>query len=558
MNYIQLLRRIHQSRGRIDQYLEIGCRTGRSLGLSRAKDSVAVDPQFNISHPLVSPTRLYKMTSDAFFDTEAAKALKAPIDLTFIDGMHLAEFALRDFINVEKFSRSDGWIVLDDVLPEEVGIASRTRTTSRWTGDIYKLTDVLRRYRPDLEVTVFDVEMKGLMLVRGLNPQSDVLDEAYPEIEADLMRDDAPTLTVEEIRTIARPVAPEAFCGQWLAENPVARAPSDIIVDDALILTKPLPMRHHGVFHADGSPCQASAIHQGLMQVTGFATSDLPVAPDRLDGDHLYGGLVADHFGHILLETFSRLWLFEASDLPVIFTVANPSRMDLFWALVDGMGLPRDRIVLADRPIRVERLHVVPAGFVIRDRIEPAFVNAYAAVGTEIAARTGVTQNSNSVPAYLSRSKTPRGGRYYFGEALIEGILARNGVDIIHLEDHGIADQIRTWLTRERVGGFAGSAFHMLMFATAPKRLTYFTTHIFNRNFRLIERLKSNTHEVCRLEVNPISDATRKSGPFLLSRQAIVEACRAMGVVAGPEDVPEPDYAACVTAYQAAVAGAGA
>jgi len=69
----------------------------------------------------------------------------------------------------------------------------------------------LRRYRPDLEVIVLDVEMKGLMLVRGLDPHDTVLRDAYADIEAELMRDDDPVLTLAQIRDLAAPVPPETI-----------------------------------------------------------------------------------------------------------------------------------------------------------------------------------------------------------------------------------------------------------------------------------------------------------------------------------------------------------
>lgn len=211
MNYIQLLERIHAARPEMDVYFEIGCRQGRSLTISKARNSIGVDPAFNITWPLASPTQLFKMTSDQFFNEHADKALSRPIDLAFIDGMHLSEFALRDFMNVERYCSPGSWIVIDDILPYKSDIASRTRNTQEWTGDVYKLTEILKVYRPDLKITVYDVEIKGLMLVSGLNPASTILDEHYEEIEREFIAVDDPVLSVSDMREIAQPVPPEAF-----------------------------------------------------------------------------------------------------------------------------------------------------------------------------------------------------------------------------------------------------------------------------------------------------------------------------------------------------------
>jgi len=211
MNYLQLLEKIHAARPDIALYFEIGCRQGRSLSISRASLSIGVDPAFNITWPISSPSRLFKMTSDDFFQNHAVKTLDAPIDIAFVDGMHLSEFALRDFINVERYCTKDSWIIIDDVLPYRPEIASRTRNTQEWTGDIYKLTALFKKYRPDLKITTFDVEVKGLMLVSGLDPNNKVLSENYVEIESELILHDQPLISVADMRKIANPVSPEIF-----------------------------------------------------------------------------------------------------------------------------------------------------------------------------------------------------------------------------------------------------------------------------------------------------------------------------------------------------------
>lgn len=208
MKYTEFLAALHEKYQAADLYFEIGCRQGRSLNLSKAKNNIAVDPEFNITWPILSPTQIYKKTSDDFFSKDADRVLKKPIDIAFIDGMHLSEFALRDFINVERFCQNSSLIIFDDVLPYRMEIASRTRKTNEWTGDIYKLIGVLKEYRPDLSITVVDIEVKGLMLVRKLDPNNNILANNYQELETQLLENDAPVITEEELRLIASPIDP--------------------------------------------------------------------------------------------------------------------------------------------------------------------------------------------------------------------------------------------------------------------------------------------------------------------------------------------------------------
>ncbi len=64
-----------------------------------------------------------------------------------------------------------------DCLPLTAATASRKRMTGFWTGDVWKITPILRRLRPDLEVFLIPAYPTGLLVVRGLDPRSRVLEE---------------------------------------------------------------------------------------------------------------------------------------------------------------------------------------------------------------------------------------------------------------------------------------------------------------------------------------------------------------------------------------------
>jgi hypothetical protein len=118
MDYLSALEIIHREL-LPNNYVEIGCRFGKSMSLSRCP-SIGIDPEFEITTEIKSPTRFFKMTSDEFFRQYNVKELlENPIDLAFIDGMHNAEYVLRDFINIEKNCHHRKVIIIDDVLHEK-------------------------------------------------------------------------------------------------------------------------------------------------------------------------------------------------------------------------------------------------------------------------------------------------------------------------------------------------------------------------------------------------------------------------------------------------------
>lgn len=119
-------------------YLETGIQKGQSITLSRAP-SVGIDPEFAIESELFAPVHLARTSSDEFFAREHPLAALPDdiVDLAFIDGMHLAEYALRDYLAVERFTTTTSVCVFDDMLPRKVIQAARYRVSASWTGDVY-------------------------------------------------------------------------------------------------------------------------------------------------------------------------------------------------------------------------------------------------------------------------------------------------------------------------------------------------------------------------------------------------------------------------------------
>jgi hypothetical protein len=182
MRYLDFLAGLHEVVAP-STYLEIGVRHGDSLALARCP-AVGIDPGFDLRVELGDNVRLFTETSDEYFERrEPLEPLGGrPVEMSFIDGMHLAEFALRDFDAVERHSAWTGVVVFDDILPRKPVEAARDRRTRAWTGDVYKLLGVLRRHRPDLICLRVGTEPTGLLVVLALDPGSRVLDERYDRI----------------------------------------------------------------------------------------------------------------------------------------------------------------------------------------------------------------------------------------------------------------------------------------------------------------------------------------------------------------------------------------
>lgn len=175
--YLDVLAELHAGL-RPKAYLEIGVRNGDSLALASCP-ALGIDPVPDLKVPLPPSARVVTMNSDDFFEYEQAALTALAPDLVFIDGMHLFEFAMRDFIHVERLLGPRTVVVIDDVLPNHAAQASRDRRTRVWTGDVWRFLAALRRHRPDLGICVLNTAPSGLAVIAGLDVGQRVLWQQY-------------------------------------------------------------------------------------------------------------------------------------------------------------------------------------------------------------------------------------------------------------------------------------------------------------------------------------------------------------------------------------------
>ncbi|WP_407688587.1 class I SAM-dependent methyltransferase [Mycobacterium sp. HUMS_1102779] len=166
-------------------YLEVGTARGDSLKLAGC-DAIAVDPGFQLEVTATGKRRrtfFFQMTSDDFFATENVRELLGrPVDMAFLDGLHRFEFLLRDLIGTEAACHPRSLILLHDCVAVNARIALRQSPGGAWTGDVWKLLPILKKYRPDLRLHVLDCPPTGLVAITRLDPASRILADSYYDI----------------------------------------------------------------------------------------------------------------------------------------------------------------------------------------------------------------------------------------------------------------------------------------------------------------------------------------------------------------------------------------
>lgn len=186
-DYLRVLARVHREL-RPPTYLEIGVARGDSLELvSPATRAIGIDPAPRLRHPLGALQSVFTETSDEFFARHdvVAELGGRRVHMAFIDGMHHFDFALRDFMHLEPLCDTHSLIWVHDCYPLDERTGAREQGTRFWSGDVWRLIVLLKKYRPDLAVHTIGAPPTGLGLITRLDPESRTLGAQLPALIAE-------------------------------------------------------------------------------------------------------------------------------------------------------------------------------------------------------------------------------------------------------------------------------------------------------------------------------------------------------------------------------------
>ena len=153
MDYLDFLARPAPARVAAGAYLEIGLRHGDCLALAGCPSlgrRSRLRPAASSCGDERRPCSARPATSSSAARSRCEPLGGRRVDLAFIDGMHLSEFALRDFIGVERLLALDQPLVFDDILPRTVEEATATAARAPGRATSTSSSGILAHHRPDL------------------------------------------------------------------------------------------------------------------------------------------------------------------------------------------------------------------------------------------------------------------------------------------------------------------------------------------------------------------------------------------------------------------------
>jgi predicted O-methyltransferase YrrM len=193
-------------------YIEIGVASGATLALASPRTrSIGIDPQPMPTANQPANARLFEMTSDEFFACHDLTSIVGSdhFDLAFIDGLHLFDQVLRDFASLEHYASKSSIILIHDCLPRDRITSERKRTTTFWTGDVWKSTLCLRELRHDLHIQIIPARPSGLCVISNLDRASETITQHYDDCVSKYL-----DLTFDDYRQLA-PRMPTAIPNNW-------------------------------------------------------------------------------------------------------------------------------------------------------------------------------------------------------------------------------------------------------------------------------------------------------------------------------------------------------
>ncbi|MFC7878605.1 class I SAM-dependent methyltransferase [Isoptericola sp. NPDC057391] len=453
-------------------YLEVGVSTGRSLALSSVP-RVGVDPAYRIETELEGDVTLARTTSDEYFATTDPKdRLGGPVELAFIDGMHVFEYALRDFVNVEKHCRWSSVVVFDDMLPRNVDEAARDRHTLAWTGDVFWVAEVLRRYRPDLTVLPVDTVPTGVVVVLGADPSSTVLQDHYQEILDQYVHDDPQPVPDAILRR------QDAWDARTLIRRPVWgllhrgdrpwRRRERGLAEIQEALHQPDDYRRRRRAAREKAQHVVRNVRAGRVR-----PGTTPVAPAETPADTAQSLLAATTQAG--LEAPRRIALLARGRRPALAREIRALRPGIKVVQVDARARAADvRLALASAGRLDAVVDLTPDrdGRAARAReLLPHVRKGGVLVLPDAAGGDGVDVRTIPTLARVGVHGTHLWLRACHNAAEVESFFAERGFEVLFPEDYPIAEQAQLFRFARDVAGFGGSAMFNVAFATEPARV---------------------------------------------------------------------------------------
>lgn len=244
--------------------------------------------------------------------------------------------------------------------------------------------------------------------------------------------------------------------------------------ENVVCLPRRIAFRHNVILPESFPDTALSRLrNSALAEWAPLFVGEPDVDPKALPGSWFYlDNQLRGHFGHALSEQISHLWGWSAAKArnpelkALVFSYRGNEMAGWEYDLLAAGGVSGDDIHMADEPVRVESLVTTSPMFCRPSFVHPKIADTYAQIGAALALKARDRVWPDRI--FLSRRF---GKRSCHNTAEVEALHARNGFEVIHPEDHPLADQVRLVREASVIAGFAGSGMFQIALAGEPKHV---------------------------------------------------------------------------------------
>ena len=198
---------------------------------------------------------------------------------------------------------------------------------------------------------------------------------------------------------------------------------------------------------------------------------EVPSGLTRVAMPVVFGGHLPKHFGHFLLESLARTWVYPTRHPGPLPFIHFRERFHLHEeALLDAVLAPHGTTPLAvTTPSRFDSVLVPEQGMDLGSDYAPEMRATFDTIRDHLV-ESGLDPAED--PLYLSRTRLDRGRRATLGEHELERRLHRHGIRIVHPQELALSDQIRLISSARTILGLHGTALHLGVFRDLPESRT--------------------------------------------------------------------------------------
>jgi len=224
----------------------------------------------------------------------------------------------------------------------------------------------------------------------------------------------------------------------------------------------------------------------------------------------VFGGIIDDHFGHMLLDVSCRLWyLVQNPDFEKVVFLRYPNeRPEGFDALVllDLMGVPRSKVEVIDRPTRFKSVIVPDETSAVLSGIRREFAMPFERIRERTA--PGVARK-----LYLTRTSFEK--HDIVGEEFFEEFYRRRGFQVVSPETLPIEQQVSLVAGADEIVTTLGTMSHLILFAKPTAKVTVFVRWACQPAQLLIDKATGIEPYYVDAFSNPLP-VRHNEGPFLM------------------------------------------